>query len=338
MIVERDKRRISAVLSADVKGYSRLMGADESGTIRTLKVYREIVAELIQQYRGRVVDTPGDNLLAEFASVVDAVDSAVEIQKQLKLKNDKLPEERRMEFRIGVNLGDVVYEGENIYGNGVNIAARMESLADAGGICISGTAYDQIGKKLPFGYEYLGEKPVKNIEKPVRVYRLLLAPEDAGKVIGEKKLLGRISRRAAITAIIILIVVAGGLAGWNLYLHQSQTKEVAELDKIAFPLPEKPSIAVLPFTNMSGNPEQEYFSDGITEDLITDLSKINNLFIIARNSTFTYKHKSVKINQVAEELGVRYVLEGSVRRAGNQVRINAQLIDSATGGHEFRGL
>jgi len=333
MVVERDKRRISAVLSADVKGYSRLMGADESGTVRTLKVYREIAAELIQRYRGRVVDTPGDNLLAEFASVVDAVDSAVEVQKQLKLKNDELPEERRMEFRIGVNLGDVVYDGESIYGNGVNIAARMESLADAGGICISGTAYDQIGKKLPFGYEYLGEKTVKNIEKPVRVYRLLLAPEDAGKVIGEKKLLGRISRRAAIAAIIILIVVAGGLAGWNLYLHQSQPVEVAELDKMAFPLPEKPSIAVLPFTNMSGNPEQEYFSDGITEDLITDLSKINDLFIIARNSTFTYKHKSVKISQVAEELGVRYVLEGSVRRAGDQVRINAQLIDSITGGH-----
>jgi adenylate cyclase len=333
MIVRRDKRRLSAVLSADVKGYSRLMGVDESGTVRTLKAYREMVAELIQRYRGRVVDTPGDNLLAEFASVVDAVDSAVEIQKQLKLKNNELTEERRMEFRIGVNLGDVVYDGESIYGNGVNIAARMESLADAGGICISGTTYDQIGKKLPFGYEYLGEKTVKNIEKPVRVYRVLLAPEYAGKVIGEKKLLGRISRRAAIAAIIILIVIAGGLAGWNFYLHQSQPIKVAKLDKMAFPLPEKPSIAVLPFTNMSGDPQQEYFTDGITEDLITDLSRISGLFIIARNSTFTYKHKSVKISQVAEELGVRYVLEGSVRRAGDQVRINAQLIDPTTGGH-----
>jgi TolB-like protein/class 3 adenylate cyclase/Flp pilus assembly protein TadD len=333
MTEERDKRKLSAVLCADVKGYSRLMGEDESGTVRTLKAYREIMAKLIQRYRGRVVDSPGDNLLAEFGSVVDAVEGAVEIQKQLKLRNDELPEARRMEFRIGVNLGDVVEDGESIYGDGVNIAARLESLADSGGICISGTSYDHIGKKLPFGYAYLGEQAVKNIEKPVRVYRVLVEPEAAGKVIGEKRFLGRISRRSAIAAIIVLIVVAGGLASWNFYLHQSKRMVPASMEQMAFPLPDKPSIAVLPFVNMSENAEQEYFSDGITEDLITDLSKISGLFVIARNSVFTYKSKPVQIRQVAEELGVRYVLEGSVRRAADQVRINAQLIDATTGGH-----
>ena len=333
MSEERDKRKLSAVLSADVKGYSRLMGEDESGTVRTLKEYREIMGKLIQQYRGRVVDSPGDNLLAEFPSVVDTVDGAVEIQKQLKLKNEELPENRRMEFRIGVNLGDVVDDGESIYGDGVNIAARVESLAYGGGICISGTAYDQIGQKLPFGYEYLGEQTVKNIEKPVRIYRVLIEPEAAGKVIGEKRFLGRISRRAAISTIIILLVVAIGVIGWNIYLHQSKKIEPASLDKMAFQLPDKPSIAVLPFVNMSEDPKQEYFSDGLTEEIITALSKVPKVFVIARNSTFSYKGKSVKVNQVAEELGVRYVLEGSVRKAEDRVRITAQLIDAIKGHH-----
>ena len=333
MTEERDKRKLSAVLSADAKGYSRLMGEDESGTVRTLKEYREIMGKLIQQYRGRVVDSPGDNLLAEFASVVDAVDSAVEIQKELKLKNEELPENRRMEFRIGVNLGDVVDDGESIYGDGVNIAARVESLADGGGICISGTAYDQIGKKLPFGYEYLGEQTVKNIEKPVRIYRVLMEPEAAGKVIGEKRFLGRISRRAAISTIIILLVVAIGVIGWNIYLYQSKKIEPAALDKMSYQLPDKPSIAVLPFVNMSEDPKQEYFSDGLTEEIITALSKVPKVFVIARNSTFSYKGKSVKVNQVAEELGVRYVLEGSVRKSKDRVRITAQLIDAIKGHH-----
>jgi adenylate cyclase len=288
---ERDKRKLSAVLSADVKGYSRLMGEDESGTVRTLKEYREIIGKLIKQYRGRVVDSPGDNLLAEFASVVDAVDGAVEIQKQLKLKNDELPENRRMEFRIGVNLGDVVEDGENIYGDGVNIAARVESLADGAGICISGTAYDQIGKKLPFGYEYLGEQTVKNIEKPVRVYRV------------------------------------------SLYLYQSKRIEPASLDKMAFPLPEDPSIAVMPFDNMSGDPKQDSFSDGLSDHIITNLSKVPHLFVIARNSTFTYKGKPVKVQKVAEELGVRYVLEGSVQKTADRIRVTAQLIDAIKGHH-----
>jgi adenylate cyclase len=333
MSEERDKRKLSAVLSADVKGYSRLMGEDESGTVRTLKEYREIMGKLIQQYRGRVVDSPGDSLLAEFSSVVDAIDGAVEIQKQLKLKNEELAENRRMEFRIGVNLGDVVEDGDNIYGDGVNIAARVESLADGGGICISGTAYDQIGQKLHFGYEYLGEQKVKNIEKPVRIYRVLIEPEAAGKVIGEKRFLGGISRRAAISAIVILAIVAGGLIGWNIYLHQSKKIEPASLDKMAFQLPDKPSIAVLPFVNMSDDPKQEYFSDGLTEEIITALSKVPKVFVIARNSTFSYKGKSVKVSQIAEELGVRYVLEGSVRKAEDRVRITAQLIDAIKGHH-----
>jgi adenylate cyclase len=333
MSEERDKRKLSAVLSADVKGYSRLMGEDESGTISTLKEYREIMANLIQRYQGRVVDSPGDNLLAEFASVVDAVDCGVEIQKELKLRNDELPEARRMEFRIGVNLGDVVEDGESIYGDGVNIAARVESLADGGGICISGTSYDQIGKKLPFGYEYLGEQTVKNIEKPIRVYRVLMEPEAVGKVIGEKRFIGRISRRAAISAIIVLVIVAGGLIGWNIYLQQSKKVEPASIEKMAYPLPDKPSVAVLPFDNLSGDHDQDFIADGLSENIITALAKVPEIFVIARTSSFSYKGKQVKIKQIAEELGVQYILEGSFQQSGDQIRVTAQLIDALTGRH-----
>jgi adenylate cyclase len=293
MTTQPVKRKLTAILSADVKGYSRLMGEDEKGTVRTLNAYKEIMTNLIHQHRGRVVDAPGDNVLAEFASVVDAVECAVEIQKELKTRNAELPENRRMEFRIGVNLGDVIEDGEQILGDGVNIAARLESLSEAGGICISGTAYDQVENKLSIGYEYLGEQTVKNIAKPVRVYRALMEPE-------------ALSRR--------------GL-------------EVASKERMALPLPDKPSIAVLPFVNMSRDPEQEYFSDGITEEIITVLSKVPNMFVIARNSVFTYKGKPVKVKQVSEELGVRYVLEGSVQKSGDKVRITAQLIDALSGHH-----
>ncbi|MBW2707504.1 MAG: tetratricopeptide repeat protein [Deltaproteobacteria bacterium] len=209
----------------------------------------------------------------------------------------------------------------------------LEGLAEPGGICISRTAYDHVKNKLEVGYEYLGEHSVKNIAEPVRVYRVLMDPDAAGKVIGEKRFLGKFSRKTAMIAIIGLIIVAGGLIGWNIYLQQSKKVEPASIDKMAFPLPDKPSIAVLPFDNLSGDPEQEYFSDGMTDDLITDLSKISSLFVIARNSTFTYKGKPIKIRQVAEELGVRYVLEGSVRKVADRIRINAQLIDATTGGH-----
>jgi len=291
------------------------------------------MANLIQQYRGTVVDAPGDNLLAEFGSVVDAAECAVKIQQELKVKNAQLPDNRKMPFRIGVNLGDVVEEADRIYGDGVNIAARLEGLAEPGGICISRTAYDHVKNKLELGYEYLGEHSVKNIAEPVRVYRVLMEPEAAGKVIGEKRFLGRISRKAAISAIIILLIVAGGVIGWNIYLQQSKKVEAASLDKMAYPLPDNPSIAVLPFNNLSGNPEQEYFSDGITEDIITALSKVPNLFVIARNSTFTYKDKPVKVQKVAEDLGIRYVLEGSIQVAGRNVRITVQLIDALKGYH-----
>ena len=333
MTQEGFKRKLTAILSADAVGYSRLMAEDETATVKTIASYREIMATLIKQHRGRVVDSPGDNLLAEFSSVVDAVQCAVAVQNEFQTRNAELNENRRMEFRIGINLGDVIDQEDRIYGDGVNIAARLESLADPGGICVSKTAFDQIETKLPLGYEYLGEQSVKNIPKPVSAYRVLMRPDAAGKVIGEKRFLGRFSRKTAMTAIIVLLVVAGGLVGWNIYLQQSKKVEPASVENMAFRLPDKPSIAVLPFDNMSGDPEQEYFSDGITEDIITALSKTPNLFVIARNSTFTYKGKAVKVNQVAEELGVQYVLEGSVRKEGDRVRITAQLIDALAGHH-----
>jgi len=327
------KRKLAAILSADVKGYSRLMGADEEGTLRTLTAYREIMATFIQQHQGRVVNAPGDALLAEFESVVDAVKSAVEIQQELAKRNAGLPTDRRMEYRIGINLGDIMVEGEAIYGDGINIAARMESLADGGGICISGTTFDHVENKLRLGYEYLGEQTVKNIVKPVRVYRVLMEPEAAGKVIGEKKAKPRQWQRTALIAVAILIVVAAAIAVWRLYLRPAPPIEVASKEKMAYPLPDKPSIAVLPFVNMSGDSKEEYFSDGITEEIITALSKVPDLFVISRQSTFTYKGKAVKVKQVSEELGVRYVLEGSVRKESDKVRITAQLIDALSGHH-----
>jgi len=295
---ERVERKLTAILSADVRGYSRLMGEDEEGTLHTLTTYRAVMDPLIHHHRGRIVGTAGDSVLAEFASVVDAVRCAVEIQQQLKARNADLPAQRRMEFRIGINLGDVMVNGEQIYGDGVNIAARLESLAEAGGIYLSGTVYDQVENKLALTYEYLGEQTVKNITRPVRVYRVR---------IDETEPAVETPRRDVST-----------------YLPEQPQ---------ALLLPDKPSIAVLPFVNLSSDPEQEYFSDGITEDLITDLSRLSGLFVIARNSTFTYKGKAVKVEEVGRELGVRYVLEGSVRKAGNRVRITAQLVDATTGHH-----
>jgi len=328
---ERAKRKLSAILSADVKGYSRLMGEDELATVRTLEAYRDMIAEVIRNYSGRVVDSPGDNILAEFASVVDAVESAVEIQKELKAKNAELPENRRMEFRIGINLGDVIEEGERIYGDGVNVAARVEGLAEGGGICISRTAFDQVRNKLNLGYENLGEHSVKNIAELVRVYRVLMEPEAAGKVVGEKKLKWTRWRWASIGAVVVILLVAGASAIWNFYFRP--TFEPASTERMAFPLPDKPSIAVLPFVNMSEDSNQEYLADGITENIISALSQVPKLFVIARNSTYTYKGKPVKVQKVAEDLGVQYVLEGSVQRSGGNLRITAQLIDAITGRH-----
>jgi TolB-like protein/class 3 adenylate cyclase len=331
MTQEGFKRKLTAILSADAVGYSRLMRDDEEATVRDIAAHRVLITGIIQQHNGRVVDSPGDNILAEFASVVNAVNGAIKIQEKIKKSNKAIPEDRRMEFRIGINLGDVIEEDERIYGDGVNIAARVEGLSAAKGVAISGTVYEHIKDKLSLGYHYLGEQNVKNIPEPVRVYQILTAPEAAGKVIGEEKPKARSLRWAAFGALALIIVVAGAFAIWKYYF--STQIEPASLDKMAFPLPDKPSIAVLPFVNMSDDPKQEYFSDGITDDLITDLSRISGLFVIARNSVFAYKGKPVKIRQVAEEMGVRYVMEGSVRRARDRVRINAQLIDCTTGGH-----
>jgi TolB-like protein len=308
------------------------MREDEDATIRTLTAYRGAITNLIQQYRGRVVDTPGDNILADFTSVVDAVNCAVEIQRELAERNAESPENRRMEFRIGVNLGDVVEEGERIYGDGVNIAARMEGLAEGGGICLSGTVYDSIANKLGLEYEYLGEQTVKNIPEPIRAYRVLSYPGAAAhRVIKAKKALGKTWRNVVVATVAVLVVGAA-VAVWH-FSFRSPPIEPASVEKMAFPLPDKPSIAVLPFVNMSEDPKQEYFSDGLTEEIITALSKVPKLFVIARSSVFSYKGKPVKVNQVAEELGVRYVLEGSIRKAGDEIRITAQLIDALTGHH-----
>jgi len=280
MTTQEVKRKLTAILSADVKGYSRLMGEDEKGTIHTLNAYKEVITGLIQHHSGRVVDAPGDNLLAEFASVVDAVECGVEIQKELKTRNSELPENRRMEFRIGINLGDVIEEGDKIYGDGVNIAARLESLSEAGGICISGTGFDQVKNKLSVGYQYLGKQTVKNIPDPVRAYKVLMGPEAAGKVIGEKEPKETRWGWKAVAAAVALALVAGGLV-WNFYLRAPRI-EPASKEKMAFPLPDKPSIAVLPFTNMSGDPKEEYFSDGLTEQIITSVSSTLKCRIKAR--------------------------------------------------------
>jgi TolB-like protein/class 3 adenylate cyclase/Flp pilus assembly protein TadD len=335
MAKEGFKRKLTAILSADVEGYSRLMGNDEEATIQMLTDYRAAISSIVKHHRGRVVDTTGDNLLAEFTSAVDAVKCSVEIQRDLAERNSDIPYDRRMEFRVGVNVGDVVEEEKRIYGDGVNIAARVESLADAGGICISGRVYDQVENKFDYKYEFLGEKEVKNIARPIRVYRVLSYPGAAAyRVLEAKKTVGKTWRNIFISAVCILLVGAGSAAFWYFYLIPPPTlTEMATEQTPMLDLPDLPSIAVLPFVNVSGEAEQEYFSDGMTDDLITDLSKISGLFVIARNSVFTYKGEPVIVQKVAKELGVRFVLEGSVRRAGDQLRINAQLIDATTGHH-----
>ncbi|MEE9279070.1 MAG: tetratricopeptide repeat protein [Myxococcota bacterium] len=321
MSAEGTQRRLVAILSADVAGYSRLMAEDEQGTIQTLTAYREAIGTLVEQHHGRVVDSPGDNLLAEFPSALDAVQSAAEIQGVLRVRNQSLPESRRMLFRIGVHLGDITAEGRHVYGDGVNIAARLERLAEPGEVCISGAVHQQVRGTLDIGYVDLGEQQIKNIPEAVRAYRISADPAATTPARGTRR--GILSAAAGVLAL-------AALALWGLYPRSSSTPEPAEP---VLELPSQPSIAVLPFTNMSGDPEQEYFSDGITEDLITDLSKISGLFVIARNSVFTYKGRPVKVQEVARDLGVAYVLEGSVRKAEERVRITAQLVDALTGKH-----
>jgi TolB-like protein/class 3 adenylate cyclase/Tfp pilus assembly protein PilF len=332
MAEEGFERKLAAILSADVEGYSRLMDDDEEATVRTLTSYRSAISDLVQQYRGRVVDSPGDNILAEFKSVVDAVNCAVEIQRELAERNAELPYHRMMQFRIGVNLGDVIDEDGRIYGDGVNIAARVESLAEAGGICISGRAHTQIENKLGLEYEDLGKHEVKNISRPIQVYRVLSFPGAAAhRVVQAKETLGRRWRNITIFAAVAVVII-GGLAFWQYYMRRP-TLEPASIEKMALQLPDKPSIAVLPFNNFSKDPGQEYIADGISENIITTLSKTAKLFVIARNSAFAYKGKPVSVKQVSEDLGVRYILEGSVQISNNRIRITAQLIDAIKGAH-----
>ncbi|TMJ60257.1 MAG: adenylate/guanylate cyclase domain-containing protein [Alphaproteobacteria bacterium] len=290
MATHQTKRKLAAVLAADIAGYSRLMGADEESTLARLKLLRrELIDPKSKQHHGRIVKTTGDGILIEFLSVVDAVRCAIELQEGMLERNADLPQEERIEFRVGVNLGDVMIEGRDLYGDGVNIAARLEALAQPGGICISRTVLNHARDKLPFDVEDAGEQLLKNIARPVHVYRIIINP----------------ARPAA----------------------------TPKADVSMLALPDKPSIAVLPFTNMSGDPEQEFVSDGVAEDVITALSRYPSLFVIARNSSFTYKGRSVDVKQVGRELGVRYVLEGSVRKAGNRIRVTAQLIEAGTSNH-----
>ncbi len=281
------ERRLAAVLCADVKDYSQHMEQDETGTLHRLKTYRDIFDEDILEHRGRIANRAGDSVVAEFGSVIDAIKCACNVQQHFKIMNEKLPPEQYLQYRIGINLGDVMSKGEDIQGEGVNAAAQIEGMTEPGGICISGSVYDRIKNKLTFAYEYLGEQSLNNIEEPVRVYRILLGINEA-----------------------------------------PVTEPEVELS-----IPDKPSIVVLPFDNMSSEPEQMYFSDGITEDIITDLSKLSGLFIISRHSAFMYKGKSANVKQVSKDLGVRFVLEGSVRKVGNRLRISAQLIDAVTDNH-----
>ena len=347
------ERKLAAILSADVQGFSRLMSVDEEATLRTLNAYREVTYALIQQHRGRIVGTAGDSILAEFASIIDAVQCAVAIQKELRGKNAELPEPRRMEFRIGLNLGDVMVDGEQIYGDGVNIAARLQALADAGGICISGTVHDQVKNKLALRYEDLGEQTVKNITEPVRVWRVAMEPDVLRQAQHERsptpvtlspskgdrqtRQVGTAYRNWAIVSVAGLLLIVGTLVALR-YLSPSKlsTQDSAlrtEAVPAALPLPDKPSLVVLPFVNMSNDPEQEYFSDGITEDLTRALSRLSGLFVISRNTAFFYKGKTVKMPELSKELGVQYVLEGSVRKADGQVRITTQLIDATQDRH-----
>jgi len=331
MAENSDHRKLTAILCADVKGYSRLMGEDESYTVGALKECRKVFAENIQKHAGRVVNAPGDSILAEFPSVVSAIQCAVEIQNQLDDRNADLPDNRKMVFRIGVNLGDVIQSEDAIYGDGVNIAARIEALAEPGGVSISRTVFNQVRNKLPFGYEYQGEHQVKNITNPVKVFKLLTASEDAGKLVGMEPIVSA-SKWIWPTAVVAAVIVA--LIGYHVYQEIAGSKfEPASVEKMAYDLPDKPSIAVMPFDNLSGDPQQEYICDGLSEQIITSLSKVSGLFVIARNSSFSFKGKAVKVQQVAEQLGVRYVLEGSLQKSGDKVRITAQLIDAITGHH-----
>ncbi len=331
-------RRLAVILAADVVGYSRLMSEDEAGTLSALKAHRaELIDPKAAQYNGRTIKLMGDGALMEFQSIAEAVAFAVEVQLAMRRRNDGVPEPRQIVFRIGINIGDVIIDGEDIYGDGVNLAARLEGLADPGGIYVRRSVRNQVRDKLDLTFEDRGELKVKNIARPIRVFAVVLdqkseafvTPIQTSPVKATPIKPQRRQWQALVLALAVTPVAVAAVVWWKPW---SPAVEPAQIERMAFPLPNKPSIAVLPFDNLSDDPEQSYFADGITEDLITDLSKISGLFVIARNSSFAYKGQQLPTRQVAEELGVRYVIEGSVRRAGNQLRINAQLVDAITGG------
>jgi adenylate cyclase len=344
------ERRLAAILHADVQGYSRLLGEDELATLGILTPSLAMMRTLVQQHGGRAVGSRGDSLLAEFPSVVAAVQCAVAMQQELKVRNAALPQTRRVEFRMGVNLGEIVVDGEQLHGDGINIAVRLEGIAEAGGICLSEVVYQQIKNKLVLAYEDVGQQTLKNIAEPVRVWRIIMDPE-AVSPLGEAgspksqvqdpksktEALRRVGTAHRIWAVVGgLALIVGGIVTVRYLSRPPLSPQDSALSTAAqpgLPLPDKPSLVVLPFVNMNKDPEQDYFSDGLTETLTGDLSQISSLFVIARNSAFTYKGKAVKMQDVGREMGVRYVLEGSVLRADNQVRINAQLIDATTGYH-----
>jgi TolB-like protein/class 3 adenylate cyclase/tetratricopeptide (TPR) repeat protein len=334
----RTERKLAAILAADVVGYSRLVGDDEAGTIARLRVLRkEFVEPLVADYRGRVVKLMGDGALVEFASAVDAVECAVAIQKGVAEREAAVPEDRRLAFRIGINVGDIIVEDDDILGDGVNVAARLEGLAEPGGICIARNVWNQVKGKLDLAFDPMGEHRVKNIAEPVTVYRVNL--DAPGRALRRRPAWAQRSWQAAAAA--TLLILAGAAAGaWYALWPQRSAPSVVEAatreslgEKPALPLPDKPSIAVLPFDNLSGEASYERLADGITEDIISDLSRFHDLFVIARNSTFVYKDKPTDIRQVARELGVQYVIEGSLQAENHRVRITAQLIDAATGNH-----
>ena len=333
-MAEKVERRLAAILSADVVGYGRLMGADEEGTLARLAAHRaELIDPLFSDHSGRIVKVMGDGVLVEFASIVDAVRCAAAIQRGMEKRNADEAEARRIVFRIGINLGDIIVEGDDIHGDGVNVAARMEQIAEPGGICISSDAFRLARGKVELGFADLGEQQLKNIAEPVRAYRVLMEAEAAGEVVElqEKKKQAKTGRRWAIpaaAAAVIIAIAAGVLLSLEPWVPRV---EAADPAKMAYPLPEKPSLVVLPFENVGGDPAQDFFVDGATSDIIAHLSTRPELFVIDRHSSYAYKHKPVTVKQVAEELGVRYVLQGTVQRAGKSLRITTQLIDALSG-------
>ena len=323
------QHKLAAILYADVEGYSRLTGQDESGTHRTLSAYLDLFAETIRAHRGEVKHYAGDAVLADFSTVSDALNCAVAVQQAIKEKNNEIPQAKRVQFRIGLNLGEVIVDRGEVYGNGVNVAARLETLAEPGGICVSGNVVDAVGAKLALHYEYLGEHRVKNIDKPVRAYRVSEAQHASSwqrSTFFLMKRLGSTRKRSFVFAGLAVLIVAAALA-WQF------TRSNWQAEDPVLALPTGPSIAVLPFSNLSGDPAQEYFADGVSEEIITQLTRFRELFVIARNSTFRYKGQAVDVRQVGRELGVRYVLEGSLRKAPDRIRVTAQLVDATSGAY-----